>query len=268
MFDISNSAIRQRAWALCRKNYMKILSITLTVSLITWIAELVLSFFAFNEALAVVASLVLAMVTTVLQFGMSLFALHIWRNESAGRGELTAMLGYIPRIIGIVLLIAAVTVVPTLATSVLATLFISMLPVYILVMIPAVVVIYWATLRISLAPLAFVMDPETKAVDCIRASWNASRGNIWRIFCNSFVLNLPLAISLALMGMFFVEDSLIYGVITLLFQTLFSGYIALGETGLGELLLTGRSMCAPENDAASEIDLLQLDAADSENDNL
>jgi len=117
-------------------------------------------------------------------------------------------------------------------------------------------VLIWISLRLSLTLPAFILNPERRAGQCIRLSMRASKGNSWRIFCNGFMLGLPMFIASILIALLDsalinVENQIIViavGIITALIQLLFAAYVMLGQFGLARQLLrkhTGKQKALP-----------------------
>ncbi len=243
--QIKNSEIRSRAWELCKKNYGKILVVTLIVSLISMLAASLSSW---------IAMLILLIFSPVVEMGMIRFSQNLWHGQPAGVSDLFAYMDHLLRIWGIQLLCSLAQFGITLLSSLLTTAIsaVSILGggttaspsagvsiVYIVLIIVLAILSIWLSLRLSLASTAFVLNPELPAMECIRNSWNSTRGNVMRIFCNSLCVSLPLIIATALISLLLGTSGVLALVLDLIFSTLFQGYIYIGEYGLAEYLLTG-----------------------------
>jgi len=106
----------------------------------------------------------------------------------------------------------------------------------------------WIGLRYEMTTACIVLRPHLGTTDCMRTAWRASKGNVGRLFCNAFVLNLPLLFAQALLigyQTFLTMNgqvlngfgSIVLDVASTLISALLTGYIALGTYALHEQLL-------------------------------
>ena len=236
--EVKNSDIRGHAWFLCKHNYKKLLIVTLLISI----------FLVIGDMAGTVASLLISLVfSPIINVGMIRFVRKLWHGEDAGPADLVAYPSYTLRIWGIAipvnLLTSGLSILASMMIAYATTLSYVSSTVYLVVLLVfgllMIVLTYWLTIRLSLAYTAFVLNPDTRAFDCIKASWRATRGHFWRVFCNMIVLMLPLYICTFILTYAFNLTGILYAIFYLLVETLLEGYIYLGEYGLAELLLTG-----------------------------
>lgn len=261
---MSNKEIRQQAWEICKGNFPHVLAMMFVVSMISLAASLLGTALGGSSFIAVLPTLVLL---PVLEVGTMQFVANLWHGEYAGMGALFQHANSFLRLWGIELIVALIMLIicipavllgsaiisfaalisPTIATAAsIATLIVALV---------MVIVIVYVTSRLSLAYPAFILNPDRTAKECLLTSWSASKGNVKRIFCNALILNLPLIIAQVMVNVLLSDglySSVIINIIISLFEALFTGYIALGEYGLAEQLLTHR---APEQEALPPADL-------------
>lgn len=250
---VTNSEIRKRAWELCRANFGRILSVTFFYSLVTTLALLLGSYLAeYSVVLSIALLVITVVVLPAMEIGMIRFSADIWHDQPTGIGVLFKYFNRLPRIWGISLLIYLITIAilsPYIAMMVGELLtngeFSILFAALTAVVLPVLAVLsIWVGIRFSLALTCIITNPELGAIDCMKTSWRASKKNAWRLYCNAFVLSLPLAVSQALIELLIPTNStgimiFIAGIASTLIQTLFTGYIALGQFGLAEYLLNG-----------------------------
>lgn len=223
-----NRDIRQRAWTLCKRNYWRILGATALVALVTLLISIVSAFL--GELGTVFAAILSLLLSPILDVGLLQYILHLWHEEPCGYDALFRHAHSLPRIWAISLLTSLASLGMTLALG-LASLTI-------ILVIPAALAAIYISIRLSIAQTAFLLHPERTAAQLIGDSWRATRGCVWRVFCNTFVLSLPLAVASALTNFILTEDSIPALIVSSLFSALFNGYILLGQVGLNELLLS------------------------------
>lgn len=103
----------------------------------------------------------------------------------------------------------------------------------------------YMSFRLNLSLTAFVLHPEYRAGQCIRTSMKATKRNVWRIFCHSFMLALPVIIAEILITTINnlsvnIENVIIFTIvtiITMLISMLLSFYASLGTFGLQRQLI-------------------------------
>lgn len=264
---VTNSEIRKRAWTLCKANFGKILSVTFFYSLVTTLVALLgTSLAAYMPVLGIALLIFAVIVLPAMEIGLIRFAADVWHEQPTGFGVLLQYFNRLPRIWGVSLLASLpvlaiyIPIIAMIVAELLTAGELSLLVAVIAVLVVPTLSILaiWIELRFSLALTCLVTSPELRAVDCLKTSWRASKKNCGRIFCNSLVLSLPLAISQLLIEFLIPTGSagimvFIAGIATTLIQTLFTGYISLGQFGLAEYLLNGGdaqfpSLPAPEDE--------------------
>lgn len=253
MYEMSNREIRRRAWDLCRGNFWKIFGASCFISiLITACTVLGALMGILGMLIAVAAMLIL---TPVLEVGMVQFTGNLWNDEFASISTLFTHTDKIGRIWGILfqLLLRALLVMLPFGAVMFASGLIGgtaptmMIAVNIAVALASLAVMFWIGIRLSLPLFALVMHPQLKASECIRVSWNVTRGKVWRIFCHSLILALPM-IAMEVLVQLFIHFNQINGVgsfvlnlATTLLSALFNGYITLGQYGLAQQLILNAS---------------------------
>lgn len=253
MYEMSNRSIRQRAWELCRGNFWKIFGASCFISL------LVMTCTVLGMLMGTVGAMMAALATTimmpVLEVGMIQFSGNLWNGEFASVGTLFEHTDKIGRIWGILFQILLRELPVMLAYgAVMACLDLigeaapmAMAVVSVVVSLAAMVLGGWVAVRLSLPTYALVLNPNLRASECIRTSWNATRGKVWRIFCHIFILMLPMIVLQVLVQSFhfFNQTSglaaFVINFATTLLTSLFNGYLTLGQYGLAQQLIVNAS---------------------------
>lgn len=248
----TNREIRSRAWELCRGNFMKFLSASLFISMITTLVMLLGSMLG---SLSVIAAIAMIIVTPALEVGLIQLSLNVWHGTFSSLSDVFSHLGSALRIWGILLwqmlytmwfmLPAYILLVPLAAIATTGSSAISSVMgiVLMLFMILVFFLALRAGLRLSLALYVYVLNPSLPARECVRASISLSKGNLRRIFCHFFMLMLPmLAAEILLMAFSSVASigavaGAIVNFAVSLISILFSSYLNLGVVGLTENLL-------------------------------
>ena len=246
---MSNREIRARAWELCRTDFWKILSASVFVSVVTTVCMSVGMLLGSLGVMMAAAAMLILM--PVLEAGMVQFTGNLWNDRYASIATLFTHTDKVGRIWGIMLqtlLLELVIMLPVmgllgaltfLADSASAAVMVA----GIVMAIAMVIAMFWLTIRLSLPLFAMVLNPFARASECIRISWNATRGNVRRIFCHMFILALPLIIMEALLQSFMIfnqASGIVYFILNLastLLASLFNGYLTLGQYGLAEQLI-------------------------------
>lgn len=246
---MSNREIRARAWELCRTDFWKILGASVFVSVVTTVCMSIGMLLGSLGVMMAVAAMLILM--PVLEAGMVQFTGNLWNDRYAGIATLFTHTDKVGRIWGIMLqtlLLELVIMLPVMGLLGVLTLLAgsasaAVMVVSIVVAIVMIVAMIWLTIRLSLPLFAMVLNPFARASECIRISWNATRGNVRRIFCHMFILALPLIIMEALLQSFMIfnqTSGVVYFILNLastLLASLFNGYLTLGQYGLAEQLI-------------------------------
>lgn len=246
---MSNREIRARAWELCRTDFWKILSASVFVSVVTTVCMSVGMLLGSLGVMMAAAAMLILM--PVLEAGMVQFTGNLWNDRYASIATLFTHTDKVGRIWGIMLqtlLLELVIMLPVMGLLGVLTLLAdsasaTVMVVSIIVAIVMIVAMFWLTIRLSLPLFAMVLNPFARASECIRISWNATRGNARRIFCHMFILALPLIIMEALLQSFMIfnqASGIVYFILNLastLLASLFNGYLTLGQYGLAEQLI-------------------------------
>lgn len=263
---MTNREIRRRAWELCRENFWTILGATFLVSLISTLMMNIVYLLG-NSILSAVVSLGLAVLSALVTLGMVRFVLDIWHGRSASISVLFSQRHRFWTHLGSSILIGLIVAGVYLAVfiPVIIFLFISETLAAILAVVALIaelVLIIWIALRYEMTTTCVVLRPELRATECMRTAWHASKGKIGRLFCNAFVLNLPMFIAQGLLigyQTFLVMNgqalngfgSLLLSLASTLISALLTGYIALGTYALHEQLLD-EYMPLPAEEPADE----------------
>ncbi|MGN0802664.1 MAG: hypothetical protein ACI4MF_08735 [Candidatus Faecivicinus sp.] len=259
---MTNKDIRRRAWALCKRSFPTILAASFLFSLVTALLSLC-SGALMNQSIAVGIAGLIAIV--ILQPAINLGMIHLmgdlWHEQRTGIGVLFAHFGQLGRIWGIQLLMLCYELLAAIPYCLIAFPLVTLgqmggdlvmgagLIVIILASVIYFVATVWLALRLSLSTTALVLNENLTARECVRASWAASRGNAKRIFCHLLVLCLPLLAAEILISLLLTNANIIGMLASLLIETLFTGYISLGEFGLFEQLLNAGSSPMPVHPA-------------------
>ena len=246
---MSNREIRARAWELCRTDFWKILSASVFVSVVTTVCMSVGMLLGSLGVMMAAAAMLILM--PVLEAGMVQFTGNLWNDRYASIATLFTHTDKVGRIWGIMLqtlLLELVIMLPVMGLLGALTLLADSASAAVMVAgsvmaIAMVIAMFWLTIRLSLPLFAMVLNPFARASECIRISWNATRGNVRRIFCHMFILALPLIIMEALLQSFMIfnqASGIVYFILNLastLLASLFNGYLTLGQYGLAEQLI-------------------------------
>ena len=115
----------------------------------------------------------------------------------------------------------------------------------------------WFVIRFEMTVTCMVIRRTGGVTECMRIAWRASKGNVWRLFCNSFVLSLPLIAAQALLigyqtylmltgQMLNTVGSLLLDAASIMLTALLSGYVYLSIHPLHEQLLENYFAANPE----------------------
>ena len=250
---MTNKDIRSRAWSLCKRNFLTILAASFLFSLVTSLLSLC-SGALMNQSIAVGVAGLIAVV--ILQPAINVGMIHLmgdlWHEQRTGIGVLFAHFGQLGRIWGIQLLMPGCALLVSIPYCLLTVPIVllggeSAVTIGLMVVLSIVycVATIWLALRLSLSTTALVLNENLTARECVRASWAASRGNAKRIFCHLLILSLPLLAAEILISLLLTNANIIAMLASLLIETLFTGYITLGEFGLAEQLLNAGSSPVP-----------------------
>ena len=246
---MSNREIRARAWELCKADFWKILGASMFISVVTTLCMSVGMLLGALGILMAVAAMLILM--PVLEAGMVQFTGDLWNGRYAGIATLFTHTDKVGRIWGIMIqtfLLELVIILPIMGLLGVLTLLAdsasaAVMVVSIIAAIAMVVTMIWLSIRLSLPVFAMVLNPFAKASECIRISWNVTRGNVLRIFCHMFILALPMIIMEVLLQSFMIfnqTSGVVYFILNLastLLASLFNGYLTLGQYGLAEQLI-------------------------------
>ena len=245
---MSNREIRARAWALCRADFWKILGASVFVSVVTTLCMSVGMLLGMMGILMAVAAMLILM--PVLEAGMVQFTGNLWNDRFASISTLFTHTDKVGRIWGIMIqtfLLELALILPFMGVIGILTLLggnsVAIMIIYVAVAVVMIVAMFWLSIRLSLPVFAMVLNPFSKASECIRISWNVTRGNVRRIFCHMFILSLPLIIMEALLQSFMIfnqTSNVVYFILNLastMLASLFNGYLTLGQYGLAEQLI-------------------------------
>lgn len=249
---MTNKEIRRRAWTLCRENFWTILGATFLMSLISTMMLNLVSMPS-DSLLPTVAMIALSVLSTIMNLGLIRFILDIWHGQPTALSVLFSQRRRFWTSVLSSMLLGLIFMGILIAFSILIVVFISVSEtlgsvIAIIATIAICVLILWIALRFDMTAACIVLRPSLGATDCMRASWRASKGNVGRLFCNMFVLNLPLvAAETLLIGYqtFLYANgqtlnafgSIVLDVASTLISALLTGYIALGTYALHEQLL-------------------------------
>lgn len=264
---MTNKEIRGRAWELCREKFGLILSATFLLSLIS---SLTMSITAYVQIplLTLAATVFLGVITAIVTLGMVRFILDLWHGETPALSTLfsqkhrfwTFVCYFILMSLIITGVMLAVMVPLTILGSV-AMASSALYQIFMIVALPLMLVpVMWFTLRFELALTCMVIRHSYRTTECMRIAWRASKGKIWRLFCQMLVLNLPLFLAqgllfgyqtyLSLTGqMLNAVGTILLDLGSILITALLSGYIYLGTYALHEQLLEEYFAAHPEQSA-------------------
>jgi len=243
---MTNKEIRRRAWELCRENFGLLLSATFLTSLISTLG-MNLSTSMEGSLLSLLIGIALSIVSAIMSIGMVRFILDIWHGETPALSVLFSQkhrfFTYICYAILMTLICCGIVVGLMLAGVILYSNIALILGALI-----AFVAMLWLVLRFEMTIPCIVLHPTLRTTQCMRIAWHASKGNVWRLLCNSFVLGLPLFAAQGLLigyqtyltmtgQMLNTMGSLLLDFGSVLISALLSGYIYLGSYALHEQLL-------------------------------
>ena len=254
---MTNKDIRRRAWALCKRSFPTILAASFLLSLVAALLSMC-GGALMNQSIA--AGVVVLIAVAVLQPAINVGMIHLmgdlWHEQRAGIGVLFAHFGQLGRIwciflimLGYELLAAIPYCLLTVPIVLLGGESAATIGLMVVLSIVYCVATIWLALRLSLFTTALVLNENLTARECVRASWAASRGNAKRIFCHLLVLSLPMLAAEILISLLLTNANIIGMLASMLVQTLFTGYISLGEFGLFEQLLNAGSSPVPVHPA-------------------
>lgn len=254
---MTNKDIRRRAWTLCKRRFPTILAASFLFSLVTSLLSLC-SGALMNQSIA--AGVVVLIAVVILQPAINVGMIHLmgdlWHEQRTGIGVMFAHFGQLGRIWFILLLTACCALLVSIPYCLLTVPIVllggeSAATIGLMVVLSIVyfVATIWLALRLSLSTTALVLNENLTARECVRASWAASRGNAKRIFCHLLVLSLPMLAAEILISLLLTNANIIGMLASLLIETLFTGYISLGEFGLFEQLLNAGSSPVPVHPA-------------------
>lgn len=253
---MTNKDFRRRAWELCRANFGLLLSATVLQSLISTIS---LQLMSMTEAplLSTLISLCLFVLSAIISLGMVRFVLDIWHGDRPALSVLFSQKHRFFTYIGYTLLIGLIVIGITLASimvfGIAGGVFAGADTITAQIMIllssfVAIVLGVWFALRFEMAITCMVLRPSCGATECMRIAWRASKKNAWRLFCNEFILSLPLVLAQMLLTGYATYllmsgqtltgvGSLLLDIASMMITALLSGYIMLGIYSLHEHLL-------------------------------
>lgn len=272
---MTNREIRKLAWKKCKENFWRILSASFLTSLISTLL-MNLSVSTESVGLVFVAEIALIVLSVLMSLGMVRFILDIWHEQPTSLSVLFSQKRRFWTCIcsGLLIALIAFGVMIPFILLWLAILFTSEMIVAVLCTIAIIadfVLLFWIMLRYEMITTCIVLNPSMRATECMRTVWRASKGNVGRLFCNGFVLNLPLLAAQALLigyQTFLTINgqalntfgSLLLDAASLLISALLSGYIALGTYALHEQLLNSCAPAQPEAEAPIELPMAETDS--------
>ena len=249
---MTNKEIRRRAWELCREHFWTILGASFLTSLISSLM-LNISYLLGDSLLSSLVSIGLVVLSLIMSLGMVRFILNIWHGQPAPLSVLFSQKHRLGASILSGLLISLISAGISIAVFIpaVAALAVSETLGAIVAIVAALVLAVLMIrigMRYAMTTACIVLEPSRGAVDCMRTAWRASKGKVGRLFCNAFVLNLPLFIAQALLigyqiflgmrgQMLNGFGSIVLDVASMLISALLTGYIALGTYALHEQLL-------------------------------
>jgi hypothetical protein len=194
---MKNREIRREAWALFKKNYLKMLPGIAVICLVFLGQSLLLPQFVPNGLIGTLAPLIgTVLFAPITLAGAADFFLAIRRGGAPEIGRLfahiqntrqvlniwLAALVYGGAVLGINLIRAALAgmTLPNGAVIALGVLTLALL-------VPGI----WLTFRLQLFSYAAAMDPDAGAIDWLHTSWRQMEGNCGRSFCLSFSTGWP-----------------------------------------------------------------------------
>lgn len=275
---MTNREIRKLAWKKCRENFWLILGAAFLSSLLSTLL-MSLTYTTGNAGLIALAEIALIVLSVLMTLGMVRFVLDIWHDQPTSLAVLFSQKSrfWTSVCAGLLIALIAFGVMIPFILLWLAILFTSEMIIAVLCLIAIIadfVLLFWIMLRYEMVTTCIVLNPSMRATECMRTVWRASKGNVGRLFCNGFVLNLPLlAAQMLLLGYqvflsvngqalnFF--GSFLLDAASTLISSLLTGYIALGTYALHEQLLNTYSPVQPE--AAAPVELPSAEDSSDEN---
>lgn len=259
---MTNKEIRRRAWELCRANFGTILGASFLISLISSLM-INITYLLGESILSSFLSIGFVILNAIMTLGMVRFILNIWHGQPAPLSLLfsqkhrlgtSILCGLLIILLSVGIMIAAF-IPSSVCLAVSETFGIIMTVVTTIVML---FLIIWIGLRFEMTTACIVLRPSLGATDCMRTAWRASKGKVGRLFCNAFVLNLPLFIAQALLMGYQIFlgirgqslnlfGALMLDIASMLISSLLTGYIALGTYALHEQLLDDYAPIEPES---------------------
>lgn len=270
---MTNKEIRRRAWELCRTHFRMILGASFLISLISSLMINIVYLLG-DSPVSSLVTIGLAVLSAIMTLGMVRFILDIWHEQPTFLSVLFSqrhrfwtnvrcglLLGLI--VVGIAMVVTFPLVLSVAATE-------SMTLPAILITVAASVLIIWIGLRFEMTTACVVLRPDLGARACMRTAWRASKGNVFRLFCNALILNLPLLAAQALLMGYQIFLSMrgqmlngfgaiVLDIASMLISALLTGYIALGTYALHEQLLDAYAPVPPQN--------IELPASEESNEN-
>ena len=237
---MTNKEIRRRAWELCREKFGLILSATFVISLVSSLSGLL----AYSQSgLGSLVSLVLSALSMIISLGIIRYMLDVWHDKTPALSVLFSMKRKVLSFLGFVLLITLLCIGIALAVSLPAAFALFMvfpesdLPIIITAVL-ALLPMLWFVIRFEMAATCMVIRPSLGAISSMRISWRASKGNAWRLFCQTLIAGLPTYIAqvlltgyslyLTLTGqMLNTVGSLLLDAASIMLTALLSGYVYL-----------------------------------------
>lgn len=243
---MTNKEFRRRAWALCRENFRLILGATFLASLISSLGmSLATSINA--SAVSLLIGVALTIVSIIMSIGMVRFILDIWHGEKPALSVLFSQKHRFFAYIGFMILFSLMLSGVMLGVMLVGTILYTDAALIVCALISLIAVL-WLAIRFEMTAVCIVLFPNFRTTQCMRIAWRASKGNVWRLLCNTFVLGLPLfaaqgllfgySVYLSLTGqMLNAVGSLLLDFGSILISALLNGYIYLGSFSLHEYLL-------------------------------
>lgn len=276
---MTNKDFRRRAWELCREKFGVILRATFFMSLISWLG-MQLAYLMDAPLFSSLISILLTAISIVISIGMVRFILDIWHGETPTLAVLFSQKHRIWTYICYVLLVGLIGLIVYFAAMMLFGIIGAMVQLEAVVfigMMVSLIPMLWLVLRFEMALVCAVLRPSYGAIDCMRTAWRASKGKAWRLFCNEFVLYLPLMLAQILLYGYQlylmytgqtlnVVGSLLLDIASMTITALLSGYIYLGTYSLHEHLLNECSYVPPRQQTGCSIapETLSLEEAECE----
>jgi len=251
-FPIMNPVFRHRAWTLYKKQFKSVVGVAALAELLTLAVSLVAEFFIQSPIVYETLTLLSIGITMFLSIGLYQMAKHAWHEEQFDRLCLFQHFGRFGRALGITILITLPTILYAVIIGGLLVITLLLgntdaslaLAIFVLpVIIPLSILTVYFQYRLTMAYSVFVLNPETRAMDCVRTAWRSSKGFAGRLFCHNFVLSLPLLGGNLIISSMFVSAPIIALCLSSALSILYSGYFYIATFALEEYLLTGETSC-------------------------